>query len=91
MRPPLITLLVALIISPIANSQTMNLSISDADFQVTTVFNEVGTFDIAIEFNSALDRGVYNNPDIVSVEYSVSGTLVDPTPSGPVFVYFKKN
>ncbi|MGI9271572.1 MAG: hypothetical protein ACR2QT_07350 [Woeseiaceae bacterium] len=82
MRLPIITLFIALTFSSTLHGQTMNLSISDADFQVTTVFNEVGTFDIAIEFNSVLERGVYNNPDIVSVEYSVSGTLVDPTPSG---------
>jgi len=86
MRLPIIPLFVALLFSSTANAQTMNLSISDADFQVTTVFNEVGTFDIAIEFNSVLARGVYNNPDIVSVDYSVSGDLIDPTPSGfPAF------
>jgi hypothetical protein len=81
MRLPLIALFITLSFSPVANSQTMNLSISDADFQVTTVFNQVGTFDIDIEFNSPLERGVYMNPDIVEVVYSVSGTLVDPTPS----------
>jgi hypothetical protein len=83
---PIIALAFVLAVPTAANSQSMNLSISEADFQVTTVFNEVGTFDIAIEFNSALDRGVYNNPDIVTVEYTVSGTLVDPTSSGfPAF------
>lgn len=86
MRRPFIILFITLACSSVANSQSMNLSISDADFQVTTVFNEVGTFDFAIEFNSPLARGVFTNPDIVSVEYSVSGTLVDPTPSGfPAF------
>ena len=82
MRLLVITLFIALSLSLDAHSQTMNLSISDADFQVTTVFNQVGTFDIDIEFNSPLERGVYINPDIIEVEYTVSGTLVDPTPSG---------
>ena len=86
MRLTVITLFVTLSLTPVAHSQSMNLSISDADFQVTTVFNQVGTFQFDIEFNSALERGVYNNPDIVSVDYAVSGTLVDPTPSGfPAF------
>ena len=64
------------------NAQNMVLSISSDDYQVTTVFNDVGTFDIEIEVDAPLASGTFVNPDIVSVDYSVSGVLVDPTPSG---------
>ena len=69
-----------------ANAQTSFLSISGNDFQVSNVFSDVDTFQIDIEINRPLSPGVYNNPDIVGVVYSVSGNLTPGTPSGfPAF------
>ena len=65
-----------------ANAQTMLLSISSDDYQVTNVFSNVSTFALDIEINSPLAAGVYTNPEIVSVDYSVSGSLAVGTPSG---------
>ncbi len=64
------------------SAQNMVLSISSDDYQVTTVFNDVGTFDIEIEIDAPLATGTFVNPDVVGVDYSVSGVLVDATPSG---------
>jgi hypothetical protein len=60
----------------------MLILISSNDFQVTNVFSDVGTFDIAIEIDLPLASGNYVNPNIVAVSYSVSGTLTPGTPSG---------
>ncbi len=65
-----------------ANAQTMLLSISSGDYQSTTVFSNVSTFSIDIEINAPLAAGAYINPEIVSVNYSVSGSLTAGTPSG---------
>ena len=60
----------------------MLILISSTDFQITNVFSDVDTFDIAIEIDTPLAPGMYVNPDIVGVSYSVSGTLTPGTPSG---------
>lgn len=65
-----------------ANAQTMLLSISSDDYQITNVFSNVSTFSIDIEINVPLAAGVYINPEIISVDYSVSGSLTPGTPSG---------
>lgn len=65
-----------------ANAQTMLLSISSDDYQITNVFSNVSTFAFDIEINSPLAAGIYINPEIVSVDYSVSGSLAAGTPSG---------
>ncbi|MEL7312874.1 MAG: GlyGly-CTERM sorting domain-containing protein [Pseudomonadota bacterium] len=50
------------------------------------VFNDVTEFQIRIEFVDPIAVGVYNNPDLVQVQYSVAGTLTNTTPSGfPAF------
>ncbi len=75
-------LLLALAASAPAHAQTMFLTVSSDDFQVTNIFSDVDTFDIVIEINAPLAPGNYVNPDIVDVDYSVSGVLVAGTPSG---------
>lgn len=78
-----ITLLViGLGVASSANAQTMFLSVSSDDYLVTNVFSDVDTFDIDIEINSPLAPGVYINPDIINVTYSVTGVLEPGTPSG---------
>ena len=65
-----------------ANAQNMLLSISSDDHQITNVFSNVSTFAFDIEINGPLAAGEYVNPEIVSVDYSVSGSLAAGTPSG---------
>ena len=75
-------LILSLLAVSSANAQTMLLSISSDDYQVSNVFSNVSTFSIDIEINAPLASGVYDNPEIVSVDYSVSGSLTAGTPSG---------
>lgn len=60
----------------------MLILISSNDFQITNVFSDVDTFNIAIEIDLPLASGMYVNPNIVGVSYSVSGSLTPGTPSG---------
>lgn len=71
-----------LLVFSTANAQSTFLTIDSNDFQVTNVFSDIDTFAIDIEIDAPLAAGVYMNPDIVSVDYSVSGTLTAGTPSG---------
>lgn len=64
-----------------ADAQTTRLAFTSDDFVVTPVFNDVAEFTFDIEINTPLAPGVYSNPDIVSVLYTVSGELTIPTPS----------
>jgi hypothetical protein len=53
------------------------------DFTVTPAFSNVQTFQFSIELAVELMPGVvYLNPEIIGIEYSVSGLLADNTPSG---------
>lgn len=66
--------------------QTMMLSTSNADYQVTNVFSDVDIFQIDVEIDAPLAPGVYNNPTILNVTYRVMGVLEPGTPSGfPAF------
>jgi hypothetical protein len=81
--PPsvLLVILYALLAST-ANAQTMTLATSSDDYIKNLVFSEVQTFNINIVINEALERRIYNNPEITRVSYQVSGTLEPGTPSG---------
>lgn len=59
----------------------MLLTISSEDFQTTPQFGDVQTFDFNIEIASPLVSGAFINPDLVSVEYRVRGTVEPGTPS----------
>lgn len=82
MRRTSLYLILSLTAFSSANAQTMLLSISSDDYQITNVFSNVSTFAIDIEIDAPLAAGVYVNPEIVSVDYSVSGSLAAGTPSG---------
>ena len=70
----------------VANSQTMLLSTSSRDYQVTNVFSNVDFFAIDIEIDAPLRPGVYVDPEIINVTYQVTGELEPGTPSDfPVF------
>lgn len=74
----------ALISAP--RAQTMTFMTSNADYQVTNAFSDVGVFSITVVIDAPLVPGNYVNPDILSVSYQVSGTLTPGTPSGfPAF------
>ena len=65
-----------------AYAQTMRLSTSNTDYQITNVVSDVDTFDFIIEIDAPLAPGLYDNPSIISVSYRVAGNLIDGTPSG---------
>jgi hypothetical protein len=70
----------------LAYGQTMILSTSSSDYQVSTTFGGVEFFAIDIEIDAPLAPGIYTDPDIVSVIYQVTGVLEPGTPSGfPMF------
>jgi hypothetical protein len=82
MRLSTFTLLAGLVISVAANGQTMTLSTSSSDYQITNVFSDVDFFTIDIEIDAPLAPGVYINPLLIDVTYQVTGTLAPDTPSG---------
>jgi len=85
MRLKFIVLLVSLTVFSAAEAQTMRLLISNDDFVVTPVFNDVAVFSFDIHIDAPLAPGVYTNPDISTILYRVSGNLMN-TPSGfPAF------
>lgn len=65
-----------------ASAQTMTLTLSNDALIPTAVFNEVVEFSIEIDINEPIGTGLFDNPDINEVRYTVDGTLTTPTPSG---------
>ncbi|MFK8052548.1 MAG: hypothetical protein AB8F65_06210 [Woeseiaceae bacterium] len=63
-------------------AQTTLLSLSSDELVPTAVFNEVLVFTFDIEINQEIDETDFDNPEIVSVRYTVDGTLPTSTPSG---------
>ena len=79
-------IIIAIATHSAANAQNMFLSMDQDDFVVTNIFSDVDTFAFDIRFAAPLTSGSFVNPDITTVTYSVSGTLVPGTPSGfPAF------
>ncbi|MFK7887839.1 MAG: hypothetical protein AB8G16_13345, partial [Gammaproteobacteria bacterium] len=63
------------------------ISFGDANFEVTTVFSEVDTFQFDLSLDGLLETRLYEDPAFIQLDYSVSGTLVAGTPSGfPAFM-----
>ncbi|MEL6200205.1 MAG: hypothetical protein AAFR09_08395 [Pseudomonadota bacterium] len=84
-------LLCALALTANAHAQNFTLSISSNDFVATPVFSDVTTFDIEVVVEGNLAPGAYNNPQLVSVTYSVAGDLASGTPSGfPSFALLRE-
>ncbi len=79
-------ILITLLTIAEASAQTMILSTSNSDYQVTPVFSDVGAFSIDVEIDAPLAPGVYIDPPIIRVTYQVTGVLEAGTPSGfPAF------
>ncbi len=80
--------LVAVLLLFTANAtlaQTTRIEFDNTDFVVTPAFNNVPLFSFEIEINRPLEPGVYDNPELVRVFYTVTGDL-NNTPSGfPAF------
>jgi len=66
----------------LASAETLLLSTSNTDYQITNTFSDVDLFTIDIEIDIPLQPGIYTNPTINSVEYRVFGSLAQGTPSG---------
>jgi len=65
-----------------AVAQTL-LEIDSNDFGISSVFNQINSFQFDIELtNNALAGGIFVDPAINTVDYEVFGSLPDPTPSG---------
>ncbi len=70
-----------------APADAFTLKLSSASFTLDPAFNAVGSFNVEIDVQAPLAAGVYNNPILESVVYTVAGTLGSPTPSGfPAFL-----
>jgi len=65
-----------------ALAQTTTITLNSGDFTVAPVFSDIREFSITIEIDQTIAAGVYDNPPLISVDYSVSGTLAAGTPSG---------
>lgn len=76
-----LTLVIGFAVCTLANAQTMMLSTSSSDYEITNIFSDVDFFNIDIVINAPLAPGVYNNPEIISVDYQVTGDLEAGTPS----------
>ncbi len=62
------------------------IQFSSVDFGTTPAFNNVQTFSFLIDIAGPLAPGVYSDPTLNGVEYSVSGSLPSGSPSGfPAF------
>lgn len=60
---------------------------SASDFGTSPVFSMVSTFAFEIDIDAPLQAGLYSDPSITNIQYSVSGSL-DTTPSGfPAFAF----
>ncbi|MGI9294839.1 MAG: hypothetical protein ACR2PS_12715 [Pseudomonadales bacterium] len=74
-------LVIGCLVCTLVNAQTMMLSTTSNDYEIINIFSDVDFFTIDIEINAPLAPGVYNNPEIISVDYQVRGDLVAGTPS----------
>jgi hypothetical protein len=83
---PLFLVTAAMLLSISASSvRAVTLSFSSSDFGKTPVFSNVTNFAFAIEIPDTLHAGLYSDPAISDIQYSVSGSLAT-TPSGfPAF------
>jgi hypothetical protein len=71
-----------LVLPFVANfARAFNLNFSASDFGTTPSFSNVTTFSFDIEIDGPLQAGVFSDPVINNIQYSISGTL-GTTPSG---------
>jgi hypothetical protein len=75
-------LVLAILVSSNLKAERLFLSLSDSDFELSNVYSDVDLFVIDIELEIPLEPGLYNNPQIINVDYRVFGNLVAGTPSG---------
>jgi hypothetical protein len=75
------TVLIVLFAVAEADAQTMILSTSSSDYQVTPAFSDVDAFSIHVEIDAPMASGVYVDPPIINVTYQVTGSLAAGTPS----------
>jgi hypothetical protein len=77
-----LTLIIAATLS-CSTQASFVVELSDADFVLTNTFNQVSEFRFTLTIDADLfPGGVYNNPPLTSIDYSIRGVLPNPTPSG---------
>lgn len=64
------------------SAETIRLSTSNLDYQITNTFSDVDLFTIDIDLDIPFESGLYDNPTILNVNYRVFGSLEPGTPSG---------
>lgn len=69
-------------LSYVANASAASIIFRSENFNPDPVFSNVASFFIHIEVTGELEPGVYFNPDLEFVNYTVSGSLNPGTPSG---------
>ncbi|MGI9286565.1 MAG: hypothetical protein ACR2P1_14360 [Pseudomonadales bacterium] len=72
---------IAFSVCTLTHAQAMLLSTSSSDYEIDNVFSEVEFFSISVEIDAPLAPGVYTNPEIISVDYRITGVLVPGRPS----------
>jgi len=78
----LMTLFLFALVQTKLSADTVRISTSDADYQITNFFGDVDLFRIDIDIDIPLTPGLYIDPTIISVSYRVFGALEPGTPSG---------
>ena len=64
-------LVLAILVSSNLKAERLFLSLSDSDFELSNVYSDVDLFVIDIELEIPLEPGLYNNPQIINVDYRV--------------------
>jgi len=83
---PVVTLLIAVLFSTSSVQADWFIRFNQDDFTVNDTFNDIRTFEFEIHLSGDPLAGVYSNPDLLGVDYSVFGVLPITTPSGfPAF------
>ena len=76
------TLLLLCLLAGSAQAQTTTLQLSNTDFGITSVFNNVTSFQVDIELSEPIFAGgTFINPSISRIDYQLAGVLPEPTPS----------
>lgn len=72
----------AIALSYVVSTNAASIIFRSENFNPDPVFSNVASFFIHIEITGELEPGVYFNPDLEFVNYTVSGSLNPGTPSG---------
>lgn len=77
-----LTLIFLLLFSRFSYAETTTLQIESRQFSTTPIFSNVQQFSFEIVIDEELRTGIFFNPNILTINYSVTGELDAGTPSG---------